>query len=88
MRGVRFQAPHRKRSDPDIDYRFGNQKAYTKIDLSLTYEAPNTNFYVQAFGRNVTDEAVLNRTVRFGQKVITQNFGDPATFGIRLGIRN
>ena len=75
-------------STNDIDYRFGNQKAYTKIDLSLTYEAPNSNFYFQAYGRNVTNEAVLNRTVRFGQNAIAQNFGDPATFGIRIGIRN
>ncbi len=75
-------------STNDVDYQFARQGSYAKVDLSLTFEAPNSKFYIQAFGRNVTDEAVLNRTVLFGQNVVAQNFGDPATFGIRIGLRN
>jgi iron complex outermembrane recepter protein len=59
-------------STNDVDYKFGRQKSYAKLDVSLTYEAPNSNFYVQAFGRNVTDKAVLNRTVRFNPKLKPQ----------------
>ncbi len=75
-------------STNDIDYAFSEQDAYAKLDLRLTYTSPSDNWYVELFGRNVTDEAILNRTVRFGQNAIAQNYGDPATYGIRFGFRN
>lgn len=75
-------------STNDVDYAFAQQDGYAKLDLRLTYRAPSGNWYVEAFGRNITDEAVLNRTVRFGQNAIAQNFSDPRTYGVRFGFRN
>lgn len=71
-------------STNDFDYAFGEQDAYTKLDLTLTYNA-DKGWYVQAYGRNVTDEETINRTVRFGQNAIVHNWSDPATYGVRVG---
>lgn len=72
----------------DIAYSFGEQDAYTTVDLRLTYTPESRAWYAEVFGTNVTDEDVLNRTVRFGQNAIVQNFKDPAIYGIRFGFRN
>ncbi len=74
-------------STNDIDYRFAEQDSYSKVDLRLTYTSANRGWYVELFGRNVGDEEILNRTVRFGQNAIAQNYNDPATYGIRFGFR-
>lgn len=75
-------------STTDVDYAFSQQGSFAKVDLSLTYASANGNWSVQAFGRNVTDEAIFNRTVIFGQNAIVRNYADPATFGLRLSIKN
>ena len=70
----------------DFDYRFAEQGNYARLDLSLAYRATDNRWFVQAFGNNVTDQAVLTRTVRFGQNAIAQAFAPPATYGVRLGL--
>lgn len=75
-------------STTDVDYAFSKQGAFSKIDLSLTLASANGNWSLQAFGRNVTDKAIFNRTVIFGQNAIVRNYADPATFGLRLTIKN
>jgi iron complex outermembrane receptor protein len=75
-------------STTDVDYAFAEQGAYAKLDLSVTYTSGNGNWSLQAFGRNVTDEEIFNRTVIFGQNAIVRNYADPATFGLRLTIKN
>ncbi|MEE4212068.1 MAG: TonB-dependent receptor [Parvularcula sp.] len=71
----------------DFAYDFAVQDAYAKLDLALTYNAAEGNWYAEVWGRNVTDEAVITRTVRFGQNLIGRAFADPATYGVRLGFR-
>ncbi|MEL6933424.1 MAG: TonB-dependent receptor [Pseudomonadota bacterium] len=71
----------------DVDYSFGRQDDYTTVDLRLTYTPESDDWYAEIFGTNVTDEEILNRTVRFGQNAIVQNFKDPAMYGIRFGFR-
>lgn len=71
----------------DIDYSFGKQDAYTTVDLRLTYAPEDKSWYAEAFGSNVTDEEIINRTVRFGQNAIVQNFKNPAMYGFRFGFR-
>jgi len=73
-------------STNDVDYAFGEQDSYAKLDLRLTY-ADDNDWFVEVFGDNITDEAILNRTVRFGQNMIGQNFSNPATYGIKFGFR-
>ncbi|MEM0984941.1 MAG: TonB-dependent receptor [Pseudomonadota bacterium] len=74
-------------STNDIDYSFGEQDDFTTVDLRLTYASPDDTWFAEVFGDNVTDEEVINRTVRFGQNAIVQNFRDPAIYGVRLGFR-
>jgi iron complex outermembrane recepter protein len=71
-------------STNDVNYDFGRQEAFTKIDLTLTYREPKGTWSVQAFGNNITDEETLTRTVRFGQNVVAQTFAAPATYGVRF----
>ncbi|TDF35617.1 TonB-dependent receptor [Alteromonadaceae bacterium M269] len=72
-------------STNDIDYNFGEQDDFLKLDVRLTYKSANDDWYVELFGRNITDEEIINRTVRFGQNAIVQNFDNPATYGVRFG---
>lgn len=74
-------------STNDIDYAFAEQEAFARVDARIRYTSPSEVWFAEAFGRNLTDEAIVNRTVRFGQDAIVQNFGDPAIYGIRLGLR-
>lgn len=74
-------------STNDVDYNFGEQEAFAKLDLRLTYTSESEAWYVEAFGRNITDVATITRTVRFGQNALTQTFADPATYGVRFGFR-
>jgi len=72
-------------STSDIDYNFGEQDSYVKLDVRLRYTPEEENWYIEAFGRNITDEETINRTVRFGQNAIVRNFDNPATYGVRFG---
>jgi iron complex outermembrane receptor protein len=74
-------------STNDFDYDFGRQDGYAKVDLSLTYRPNGERWWVQAFGNNITDEAVITRTIRFGQNAIVRSYAAPRTYGLRLGLR-
>jgi iron complex outermembrane receptor protein len=71
----------------DVGYDFSKQDAFSKLDLRLTYNAPENAWFAEIFGDNITDEATINRTVIFGQGAIVQNFANPAMYGVRLGFR-
>ena len=74
-------------STNDIDYAFSEQDAFTRVDARIRYTNNTGTWFVEAFGRNLTDEEIVNRTVRFGQDAIVQNYSDPAIYGVRLGLR-
>lgn len=74
-------------STNDFDYVFGRQDGFAKVDVSLTYRPANDRWWFQAFGNNITDEAVITRTIRFGQNAIVRSYAAPATFGARLGVK-
>lgn len=65
----------------------GEQGSYTKTDLSLTYMSPAETFMVQAFVRNLEDEAVLNSSVIGGGGAIFQNYAPPRTYGVKAGFK-
>jgi iron complex outermembrane receptor protein len=71
----------------DVGYEFSRQDAFSKLDLRLTYNAPEDAWYAEIFGDNITDEATINRTVIFGQGAIVQNFANPSMYGVRLGFK-
>ena len=68
----------------DSPWFFGNQDAYTKTDLSLTWTANNEDWSVRAFVHNLEDEAVLMKATRFGGDVAITDWGVPRTYGITL----
>jgi iron complex outermembrane receptor protein len=60
------------------------QDSYTKLDLNLTYNSPTGNWFVSAYGKNVTDEEVMvSTTVTSGA---TGGFAAPRTYGVRAGM--
>lgn len=65
----------------------GKQGSYTKTDASLTWMDASERFMLQAFVRNLEDEAVLNAGVIGGQGAIFQNYAPPRTYGVRAGFK-
>jgi iron complex outermembrane receptor protein len=74
-------------STNDFDYDFGRQSAYAKVDVSLKFRPTNDRWWLQAFGNNITDKAVITRTIRFGQNAIVRSYAAPVTYGVRLGVK-
>ena len=65
------------------------QPSFTKTDLSLTYTAEGSAWYVQGYARNVEDSVNVTNIALSpafpGLNNGTASFGDPRTFGVRLG---
>jgi iron complex outermembrane receptor protein len=59
------------------------QEAYTKVDLNLTYTSPQGDWFVSAYGKNVTDEEVMVSLFNIG--IATAGFAAPRTYGVRAG---
>jgi iron complex outermembrane receptor protein len=60
------------------------QDSYTKLDLNLTYRSAQGNWFVSAYGKNVTDEDVMvSATVLTGA---SGGFAAPRTYGVRAGM--
>lgn len=64
------------------------QDAYWQIDGSLTYRAPDDNFFISLFGRNLTDETVVANTFQppLGRFVVG-SLRPPRIVGVRVGVR-
>jgi iron complex outermembrane recepter protein len=71
----------------DLTPEFGNQKAYTKTDLRLTYRTADERFRIQAFVNNVENTAVLTRAVYAANRTLLANYAVPRTYGISAGFR-
>jgi iron complex outermembrane receptor protein len=64
---------------------FYEQPSYTKSDVTLSYNASNDSWYLQAFARNIEDSIVVT-TVAVGVRSSVQ-ISDPFTYGIRVGFK-
>jgi iron complex outermembrane receptor protein len=60
------------------------QEAYTKIDARLTFRSADEKLSVQAFVQNLTNKATLGR-ITTGTLSAQGTYGDPRTYGLRLG---
>jgi len=62
------------------------QKAYTTLDLRARYTHPGGRFFVEAYGRNVTDEVFATGNMRpsTDESVTPYSFNTPRMFGVRL----
>lgn len=72
------------------NYKSSAQPGYTRSDITLTYEAPEKNWDISVFVRNVENK----RTLRFaafgfsaGQSVYRYQFAEPRTFGATGSVR-
>lgn len=70
---------------------FFRQPSVTKTDLTVTYNGPGDRFYVQAFAKNLENEITLSSTgLSANFPAFTDGlafFGDPRTYGARVGFR-
>ena len=71
----------------DLTPDFGQQPAYTKTDLRITYRSGDDRFRVQAFVNNVEDEAVITRAVYSNHRSQLATYGRPRTYGVSAGFR-
>lgn len=69
-----------------LDYNtvIDRQKPYDKIDLRLSWRQEGARFGIQAFVENLTDVAVLNRSVLGNNQRIQQSFQPPRTYGVKF----
>ena len=61
------------------------QPSFHKTDLSLTYNAPQDRFFIQAFARNIENEITLSTAST--DLAGSAQFADPRTYGVRAGLR-
>ncbi len=64
------------------------QDDYVTLGASLTWNSPDTRYYVVAFGNNLTDETVVANSFQppFGAFVVG-TLRPPRTYGLRMGAR-
>jgi iron complex outermembrane receptor protein len=64
------------------------QDGYGLLDASISFEGGKGHWYGELFGRNLTDELYARSKIRVDPTVGVMRFwGDPRTFGIRVGFR-
>jgi iron complex outermembrane receptor protein len=63
------------------------QKAYDKFDASLRWSDKNDRTYVEVYGDNLTNEAVLLSGVIGRRQRIQVSYGAPRTYGVRVGTK-
>ena len=63
-----------------------NQPAFTKTDVTLTYNAPQGDWYAQAFIKNIEDNITVSNVGTTSNLTNgTVAFSDPRLIGVRLG---
>lgn len=69
-----------------LDYNtvLDRQRAYDKIDARLTWQMPRSPLEFELFVENLTNVAVLNRSVVGNSQRIQQSFQPPRTYGGRV----
>ena len=77
----------------DYNLPGSDQSAFAKLDLRLTWRNKAKGLTVEGFVENVTNKAVLVRSVifkpdeaNFPTASIQANYGDPRIWGVRVGV--
>ena len=64
---------------------------YNNVSASVTYHAPDDRWFISAYGRNLSNEAIYTggggHQSGFVQGWFTSNIAPPRTYGARLGVR-
>ena len=56
------------------------------MDANLRYDSPDGSWYIEAFGKNITDEDVVTVAFQGGPLTYTKAYNPPKTYGVRFGI--
>ena len=77
------QAWRRPQNNPVVD----RVRSYTKTDLRVRWEEPESRYWVEAFGENLEDNYIYPRGIVVALTGTAQGFGllQPRTLGVRLG---
>ena len=71
----------------DLTPDFGNNAAYFKTDLRLTYRTVDGKFTLQAFVNNVENNAIITRAVYSSHRSLLVTYAPPRSYGLNAGIR-
>lgn len=71
----------------DLTPGYGDNKAFTKTDLRLTYRSPSNDYTLQFYVNNVEDEATISRAVYGNNRSLLVSYAQPRSYGARLSVR-
>ena len=71
----------------DLTPDFGNNEAFFKTDLRLTYRSLDGKFTVQAFVNNIENNAIVTRAVYSNHRSLLVTYAPPRTYGLSAGVR-
>ena len=71
----------------DSPWFFGNQDAFTKTDLSVTWMPVDQDWTARLWVNNIEDEATLLKATRFGGDVAVTDYSNPRMWGLTVGYR-
>ncbi len=71
----------------DYNTPLDKQGDYSLFDLSLRWTSASTKYYVEGFGTNVTNRAVLLSGVVGRDARVQVSYGPPAFYGARAGVK-
>ena len=71
----------------DLTPGYGNNKAFTKTDLRLTYRTLDGDYTFQLYVNNVENEATISRAVYGNHRSMLVTYAPPRSYGARLAVR-
>lgn len=69
----------------DYNTVLDRQDGYDKFDASLRWSDARKKYFIEAFGANLTKEAVLYSAVIGRRERVQVSYGAPRTYGVRIG---
>lgn len=69
----------------DYNTVLDHQKAYDKFDASLRWTEARKRYFIEAYGANLSNEAVLYSAVIGRRERVQVSYGAPRTYGVRIG---
>ncbi|KQW44854.1 MULTISPECIES: TonB-dependent receptor [unclassified Roseateles] len=71
----------------DLTPGYGDNKAFTKTDLRLTYRSLDGDYTFQLYVNNVENEATISRAVYGNHRSMLVSYAPPRSYGARLAVR-
>lgn len=71
----------------DLTPGYGDNKAFTKTDLRLTYRTLKNDYTLQLYVNNIEDEATISRAVYGNHRSLLVSYAQPRSYGARLAVR-